>query len=255
MDMMSLRRRVMVNQNKLMTATGNPITFNTPLTKPLKECVVRFTPKQEGSGTPSPDNVRNISGRSSVKLWQSGGNLLDVNAVTFTFPETVGDSGVVYGGYLDTEKGEVVAEWKKVQLNDYTWTHSSGWSNADTYCVYATTLTDASFPSYNDKTWLCNVLPSATRNEGYAGAYKNVPCFCFSGYENTPSPTLRLPSASVSSIEEATNYIADNNITVAYKITDPIHYSLIPQSIATLKGTNTMWSDTNGDISVKYWTR
>ena len=42
------------------TATGNPLTFVTDKAKPLKSLLIPFTPKQEGSGDPSPQNVRSI---------------------------------------------------------------------------------------------------------------------------------------------------------------------------------------------------
>lgn len=42
------------------TATGNPLTFLTDLAKPLKSLLIPFTPKQTGSGDPSPSNIRPI---------------------------------------------------------------------------------------------------------------------------------------------------------------------------------------------------
>lgn len=42
------------------TATGNPLTFLTDLAKPLKSLLIPFTPIQQGTGDPSPTNVRNI---------------------------------------------------------------------------------------------------------------------------------------------------------------------------------------------------
>ena len=60
------------------TATGNPLTFLTDLAKPLKELLVAWTPTQSGSGDPSPDNVRPISGMSGVTVWRTGKNLLNI---------------------------------------------------------------------------------------------------------------------------------------------------------------------------------
>lgn len=105
MDMMSLRRRVLVNQNKLVSATGNPLTFNTPLTKPLKECVVRFTPKQEGSGTPSPDNVMPISGWNGMTVYKAGKNIINIvgfSAQNVTSPTATRNTTNNYGTTLST---------------------------------------------------------------------------------------------------------------------------------------------------------
>ena len=58
------------------TATGNPLTFNTNVAKPLKSLVLPWTPIQSGTGDPSPDNIRPISGVSALNVWQTGKNVL-----------------------------------------------------------------------------------------------------------------------------------------------------------------------------------
>lgn len=64
------------------TATGNPLTFNTNVSKPLKSLLIPWTPSQSGSGDPSPTNVRPISGVSAVNVTRCGVNLFDKNEVT-----------------------------------------------------------------------------------------------------------------------------------------------------------------------------
>ena len=51
--------------------------FNTRTGGILNSCVVNIEPKQSGSGTPSPDNVRPITGHSSVEVLNCGFNLWD----------------------------------------------------------------------------------------------------------------------------------------------------------------------------------
>jgi hypothetical protein len=46
---------------------------------PIKDLTVEIVPKQAGSGTPSPDNVRALSGWESVKVKRLGKNLIDIN--------------------------------------------------------------------------------------------------------------------------------------------------------------------------------
>ena len=65
------RRHISLDTPHKASASGAVASFGTDMVGKMK-CKIHFTPKQEGSGTPSLDNVRNISGRSSVKLWQSG---------------------------------------------------------------------------------------------------------------------------------------------------------------------------------------
>lgn len=60
--------------------TGNPVVFYPVADYPLG-VTASWEPVQEGSGDPSPDNIRPISGRDSVKVERCGENLLDVSRV------------------------------------------------------------------------------------------------------------------------------------------------------------------------------
>lgn len=76
-----------------ISETGNPVQCYPVAGYPLG-CKVSWEPTQEGSGDPSPDNVRQIKGRDSVTAERCGENLLDAarifpdkrtyDAVTFT---------------------------------------------------------------------------------------------------------------------------------------------------------------------------
>ena len=59
------------------TATGNPATFSTNVAKPLNQLLIPFTPVQSGSGDPSPENVRPITGWTGVTAAQFGSNVYD----------------------------------------------------------------------------------------------------------------------------------------------------------------------------------
>ena len=75
------------------TATGNPLNFLTDLAKPLKSLVANFLPVQTGSGDPSPDNVRPITGWTGVNVFHAGKNLADfVNGKGSASDGTIGDS-------------------------------------------------------------------------------------------------------------------------------------------------------------------
>lgn len=63
------------------TATGNPVTFSTDVAKALTKCEVAFTPVQSGSGDPSPENVRPITGWTGVDVYRTGKNLFDASTV------------------------------------------------------------------------------------------------------------------------------------------------------------------------------
>lgn len=66
------------------TATGNPLTFQTDLARPLKSLLIPFTPQQEGTGDPSPQNIR------SILPW----NGLSVGQINGTAPTISNNSGM-----------------------------------------------------------------------------------------------------------------------------------------------------------------
>lgn len=76
------------------TITGNPVSF-TAKAAPLRKLEVAFSPVQEGSGDPSPDNVRPISGWSSLTVEQRGKNLLDPDTFDSYTAYTVNADGSI----------------------------------------------------------------------------------------------------------------------------------------------------------------
>lgn len=56
--------------------TGNPVVCYPVADYPLG-CKVSWEPTQEGSGEPSPDNIRPISGRETVSVERCGGNVIE----------------------------------------------------------------------------------------------------------------------------------------------------------------------------------
>lgn len=61
--------------------TGNPVTCYPVAGYPLS-CKVSWEPTQEGTGDPSPENIRPIKGRDSVTVERCGGNLLPEDTYT-----------------------------------------------------------------------------------------------------------------------------------------------------------------------------
>ena len=55
--------------------SGPVASFHCPTEATIRSLKVHFSPKQEGSGTPSPENVREIVGWDGVEVQQSGKNL------------------------------------------------------------------------------------------------------------------------------------------------------------------------------------
>lgn len=68
-----------------VTASGNPVACTPVKDSPLG-IKVSWEPTQAGSGTPSPTNIRPITGRESVTLNRYGKNMLDMSRVKISEP-------------------------------------------------------------------------------------------------------------------------------------------------------------------------
>lgn len=71
-------------QNPTKTISGALVSFTDGAPMPMVACTAEIVPKQSGSGTPSPDNVRAISGWESVNVNVSGKNLCEIYKISPT---------------------------------------------------------------------------------------------------------------------------------------------------------------------------
>ena len=84
------------------TATGEIVTIDSDGSLGVKSLKVALEPIQTGSGTPSPDNVRPISGRDSVVTQRTGKNLLNLDRELGT-PNPPAGSNTTSPRVMDTE--------------------------------------------------------------------------------------------------------------------------------------------------------
>ena len=154
--------------------------------------------------------------------------------------------GTVYGGYVDLVKGELVGNWIKRDLSemstinapntslDEPWNHRFVIENWD----------------YNNSGW---DKASGRRNfiiDNIANDNKGKTNFTAVGIDN--SPIVYIYDNTIFTVEEFKTKYSEHYI--CYETKYPIHYSLTPQQLLTFKGENNIWSDTNGQTEVKFWT-
>lgn len=239
-----LRRLIMAHAltgQKLVeqTATGNPATFMATAAKPLIQCQAAFSPVQSGSGDPSPENVRPITGWTGVNVYHSGENTSDPT----TYPVTWTSAGTVYGGYVDLVSG-VLVKTKEYILADgsITWSYlpSGGLSrfntNPSVYSKGAAKNGSTATIRFN----FFKSSSSALEYNGYVGSTGNILCY--------------MPS-DIDTAAKFSTYLSEHNLEICYELATPEEYQLTPTIINTLKGTNNLWSDANGNIAVKYLTK
>lgn len=89
--------------------SGNPVTCHPVEGYPLS-AVVTLKPKQEGSGDPSPENVRPISGYDSVKVNVRGKNLFNISKIENNYQITNNGDGSLT---ISTRSGTSAAQTRK----------------------------------------------------------------------------------------------------------------------------------------------
>jgi len=100
-DAVGLLREQIYNSYPNVEAEAGPIVSITDGADgiPVKSLVVGIEPVQAGSGDPSPDNVRPISGWTGCEVVRTGKNLLDVDRYGNTLPKTA--AGITWSKVRD----------------------------------------------------------------------------------------------------------------------------------------------------------
>lgn len=91
-------------QNPTKTLSGALVSFTDGADMPMVACTAEIVPKQSGTGTPSPDNVRPISGWESVNVFDTGVNVWDE---------------IVEDGRINLTNGQNMAEPGKIRAKNF----------------------------------------------------------------------------------------------------------------------------------------
>lgn len=274
------------------TATGNPVSFTTNLAKPLTGCVVNFAPVQAGTGDPSPENVRPISGIMGLTAYRTGVNVWgeqwEIGAIT--------DTGIIdnsltnrrttlfipvtpnityYQASPSTAYQGRIAYYNRNK--ECVWYSNSGvnrisktfTTDSDTYFVRIT-FGSSYGTTYNNDISI-NYPDTDTEYHPYSGtsypvAFPAEAGTVYGGELDLVTGVLTVTDACIASYNGETlpgKWISDRDVyaegatpttgaQVVYELATPITYQLTPQQITTLIGNNVLWSDANGNLEIKY---
>lgn len=227
--------------NDTKTVSGAIVHVTDADEAPLVRCLVDITPKQSGTGTPSPSNVRAISGWESVNVYVSPTeDEADGHTTTTSLGRTV------YGGTLDVVSGLLTVDKGIVTFDgssDETfYTGSSG-------MPFRVILSDANKPSSASALAgiVSNQMTEVTQSSiwGTAGA-------CAMTQSSTRNVYFKLADG-LTDISALRTYLASNPLQVCYELATPQTYTLTGQEVETLLGDNNVWADA-GDIEITYHT-
>ncbi len=216
------------------TLTGSIVTFNSQYAGlPLKSHKIALTATQSGSGTPSPDNVRTISGYSAINISHSDADTSNPTVYTIQIGSTV------YGGEYDARSGVLTVTHGFVNVADMDILVSATgifyFSIADALLEEGKLIAISNMLNYggtqrnwlDDKTYAIAPWSNTTTNERFA--------IKGDGTETTVTDLKANMSGAY----------------IVYELATPTTIQLPPCPIDTLEGVNNIWADT-GDTTLQY---
>lgn len=223
------------------TASGSIATFEGDEATSIKSLVVDIEPVQSGSGTPSPDNVRPISGYDSVVTSVSPTTSAS-DATTYT----TNLNGTRYGGTLDVVSGVLTVTYISYTFNGtQTVTDRISAQNR----IYVQLADMLSFSGYGDDLVKCNRLPKTATVSSDAG----TPPAIVVGYNNNYvyMQGVKNINASITDLASLNAWLSNNPVTFTYPLATPQTVQLTAQQVSALVGTNNVWAN-SGDVEVEY---
>lgn len=190
---------------------------------------VSWTPAQEGSGEPSPENILPIKGRNSVRVERRENDL----AYTLTLPSTV------YGGEVDAVRGEGQREWRCITLTGQEPCHI--YLTLFYIDFYKTDSFDPE-PAIDFTSGKSSHYPyQLYGGDGHIG-------ITIDGTAMTYSPGTKYPNTNDGLREWmdylASQYAAGTPVQVVYQLADSVPFTATGgAAIPALSGTNTVLTD------------
>lgn len=228
--------------------SGSVANFTTASATSLLKLSVAIEPVQSGSGDPSPNNVRPISGWNDVNVW-----VQPTYDTTASPTATIDLNGTRYGGTLDVVTGVLIVNRVHATLNGTHPVQLANWRPTATSIGWA-----YSYSTFPDRATVAlpgtvgNILSDKLKTASYDNAYWGDYDAMISG-TNHPSYSffVRYPDTSLTTSTAINTFLSANPIDIVYAIENPFIIKLSPGTVSTLIGTNNMWADT-GNITLWY---
>lgn len=222
-------------------------SFNALDNNYLKALVVDIALVQSGSGTPSPTNVRTISGHTEEAITITGDET--EKTITIPFGQTV------YRGTLDVLNGVLTVTHTLIDLGDLTWEYATD----NTYNVFYTPVSALA------KAPASSLNPPETDNISDSSIFKTLKCMSFSNFANNDNgnntlcfvaygqgATQRILIRCDTYTDIETFTAAMSGAQLAYKIATPTVIQLNKQQINVLLGQNNISASTGDVLTCKY---
>ena len=229
-----------VNTTEIKTVSGNPITLTDAIAGNALEASAEIVASQSGSGTPSPTNVRPISGFSSVTITRE-----DAQGQTATVTVALGST--VYGGSLNLTTGELTITHAYKQIvkttsafyREKVGTNTSlfAWDMGTDY--HGVSHGDAVVPDI-----ISNYLPKTS-----AGGLWSTDASGITTRNDGNRIWLRIQGCTT--VSEIETYTDNNALYACWELATPTTTTLTAAQLALVKGYNQL-SCNSGEMEITY---
>lgn len=214
----------------LFTKEGNPISIDNAVAGRVYDLAVTMSPKQAGTGTPSPTNVREITGYTGLTITVNGTD------IERDFDTTV------YGG-IDDVTGEGVTILKgSVDLGTLEWeeviTAVTGKKR------FRALISNAATADISNPTSICSHYTLLATGGTWPATN--------TGYTITPYSELVLYDDNLATLSAEEFATAVSGVIVVYDLITSTSIPLTPQAVTLATGANTVSSDTGTTTDLKY---
>jgi hypothetical protein len=210
---------------------------------------VAIEPIQEGSGDPSPENVRPISGHTEANVVVSPTTDAE-DGQTYTIQFKDGDNPLtVYGGTLDVVSGELVVDRAMVDLGNIDYTKSQSG------------LFQTNEIANNVKKSSYSYAPTGFIKSSHFREIDSASITGPQGSKPSPNGVMAVSSSGTLYI----NYLAVTDVTdfkaamasatLVYELATPTTIQLTPTAVKSLLGSNNVWADTGDITDAEYFSK
>ena len=211
------------------SASGAVATFNTALAMPLPSCNIAVNAWQEGSGDPSPSNVRPIHGFS------------EVNVTANNVVKTIQLGQEVYGAEVDAVNGVAHVTHSIVDMGDLNWNYRD-----DNLCFYVSVDGMKDYVNTTNYADTMNEMFKFGGLKGLSSALANL------YYYVRSSPSSHMILVRYDDYTTASDFTsAVTGKKLVFELAEPFDIQLTPTQIQTLIGNNTIFADT-GDVDLTF---
>ena len=211
-------------------------SFEDGVSLPMPSLKVSIEPVQEGSGDPSPTNIRPISGWSAVDVTVAD----DVETPTVENVYTIDLDGTRYGGKLDVVSGVLTLTHEIVDLGTLTW----GKSSLEATIIYTSIQAK--------KSGVSPILCSSYKYESDKGFGLNFGAISDSSNQIYINYVF-VRNQDFSGKTDLECKTAMNGVQAVYELATPTTIQLTPTAVKSLNGQNNLSADTGDVVEASYW--